>query len=183
MNRPLNPPPPVDDLSEAGLVSVVEGDIDVQVAAPYAGLTPASRLVAAVTAALASAGVAEGQVSLVIAGDDMLHDLNRDYRGVDAPTDVLSFAAREEDDDALFVSAPEAASYLGDVIIAYPTAARQAEAAGHAVDDELCLLAVHGALHLLGYDHATPAEEAAMWEVQAAVLASLGIAIDVPSQA
>lgn len=84
---------------------------------------------------------------------------------------MLSFSAQETlPDAAAFVSAPELAHYLGDVIIAYPYAAAQAVAFDRPAADELALLAVHGTLHLLGYDHATPAEEEAMWARQAAVL-------------
>ena len=105
----------------------------------------------------------------------MLRQLNLEYRGIDAPTDVLSFSAQEDLDEpgAAFVTAPEAEAYLGDIIISFPMAASQAETAGHSVANELCLLAVHGVLHLLGYDHATAEEEAAMWAVQDAVLAGL----------
>jgi probable rRNA maturation factor len=123
-------------------------------------------------------------MALVIASDTMLQELNRDYRSIDAPTDVLSFPTHEElaGHEEAFVQAPEAEAYLGDVIISYPKAARQAASAGHSTDDELCLLAVHGTLHLLGYDHATAADEAAMWDVQAAVLDVLGITVEVPRQ-
>jgi probable rRNA maturation factor len=104
-----------------------------------------------------------------------LHQLNLEYRGIDTPTDVLAFSAREDlrEPGVVFVVAPEAEAYLGDVIISYPRATRQAEVAGHSVANELCLLAVHGVLHLLGYDHATAEEESAMWAVQDAVLAGL----------
>jgi probable rRNA maturation factor len=119
-------------------------------------------------------GAPDAEVTLVIANDDLLHQLNRDYRGIDAPTDVLSFGAQDETGgEDVFVTAPEALNYLGDVIISFPTAERQAAAVGHSVADELSLLTVHGVLHLLGYDHASPEEEADMWARQAQVLASL----------
>ncbi len=73
----------------------------------------------------------------------------------------------------MFISAPEAQNYLGDVVISFPTAERQAAAVGHSVAEELCLLTVHGVLHLLGYDHASPEEEADMWARQSQILASL----------
>lgn len=138
-------------------------------------MTPAEQLQAAVEATLRHEGATTAEVTLVIASDELLQQLNRDYLGIDAPTDVLSFAAQEdsEDNDPLFVTAPEAENYLGDVIISYPMAERQALAAGHPVHDELCLLVVHGVLHLLGYDHATEEEEAAMWAAQDEVLAGL----------
>ena len=108
---------------------------------------------------------------MVVTEDARVRQFNREYRGLDEPTDVLSFSAQETlPDAAAFVSAPELAHYLGDVVIAYPYAAAQAPTFGRFVADELALLAVHGTLHLLGYDHATPVEEEAMWARQAAIL-------------
>lgn len=117
----------------------------------------------------APAGVA---LTIVIAGDRKVRTLNRRYRGVDAPTDVLAFAACETT-PTRFISAPDESLYLGDVIIAYPRAAAQARAAGQPVQAELQLLVVHGVLHLLGYDHATPAQKRKMWAAQAAILRAL----------
>jgi probable rRNA maturation factor len=92
--------------------------------------------------------------------------LNRQYLGVDAPTDVLSFPVGEVD--------PESeALYLGDILISYPQALAQAEAAGHPVQAELQLLVVHGTLHLLGYDHAEEDEKTLMWKAQDEILARL----------
>lgn len=111
---------------------------------------------------------AESAISLKITGDEEIQALNRDYLGKDAPTDVLSFPVTFND--------PETGRpYLGDIIISLPTARRQAEAAGHAVGDEIQLLLVHGMLHLLGYDHTTPEEKAAMWTLQDKILTDLGI--------
>jgi probable rRNA maturation factor len=185
MSQPANPHQSTDDTPDAALVylSPDEAFVDLQVAAPYAASVPSARLIAAVDAVLRQENVAGGEVSLVVAGDSMLRQLNRDFRGVDAATDVLSFPARAEGDPGAgspaFVSAPEAAAYLGDVIISYPTAQRHATAAGHPVDDELCLLAVHGTLHLLGYDHGTAEQEAAMWSVQDRLLRSMDIVLPV----
>lgn len=107
-------------------------------------------------------------VTIVLTDDRQLHELNLDYLGVDAPTDVLAFPASESD--------PETGSlYLGDVLISIPRAAEQAHAAGHSLAAEVQLLAVHGILHLLGYDHATAEEKARMWEEQAKVLERLGL--------
>lgn len=149
-------------------------NIDLQCDPSYLEQVPIRRLLQVVQATLEHAGADDGEVTLVIAGDDLLQQLNRDYRGIDAPTDVLSFAAQEEaEGEAIFVSAPDAANYLGDVIISFPTAQRQAAAVGQSVADELSLLAVHGVLHLLGYDHASAEEEADMWARQSQILASL----------
>jgi probable rRNA maturation factor len=112
---------------------------------------------------------ADGDLTIVLTDDAQLHDLNRDYLGVDAPTDVLSFPASETD--------PETARrYLGDILISVSRAGEQARAAGHALEAEVQLLAVHGTLHLLGYDHAQAEEKARMWKAQAEVLEGLGLA-------
>lgn len=129
---------------------------------------------------LAQVGLPAAELTLVVTDDTAVQTLNRDYRGVDAPTDVLSFATREEAADAPALAdlppelAAELANYLGDVIIAYPYATRQAAHYQNSVAAELRLLAVHGVLHLLGYDHATPDEEAAMWTLQSTLLAPFG---------
>jgi probable rRNA maturation factor len=112
-----------------------------------------------------------GELTIVLTDDDGIHALNRKYLGHDAPTDVLSFAARE--DGGIFVPAPEAGMYLGDVIVSLPRAAEQAVQQGHSFERELGLLVIHGILHLLGYDHAQEADEATMWARQDAVLAEL----------
>lgn len=149
-------------------------NIDLQIDPVYEARVPADRLVQIVAAALQHGAVPTAEVTLVIADDDLLHQLNRDYRGIDAPTDVLSFAAKDEDGaEQVFITAPEALNYLGDVIISFPTAERQASAIGQSVADELSLLAVHGVLHLLGYDHASPEEEADMWARQAQILSTV----------
>ncbi len=109
-----------------------------------------------------------------------MRHLNSQYRGIDAPTDVLSFANALENgsgnDD--FVVTPELAeqeaAFLGDIIIALPYTKRQAEDYANSIEAELRLLIVHGTLHLLGYDHDTQEAESRMWEVQVAVLYALG---------
>lgn len=111
---------------------------------------------------------ADGDLTIVLTDDAQLHELNRDYLGIDAPTDVLSFPASEMD--------PETARrYLGDILISIPRAAEQAQTAGHALEAEVQLLAVHGTLHLLGYDHAGAEEKAQMWKVQAQILERIGL--------
>ncbi|MEI2689622.1 MAG: rRNA maturation RNase YbeY [Anaerolineae bacterium] len=160
MNPPNPSPPPAN--------------IELQIDPAYEDLVPVQRLHQAISATLRHGDAENAEMTLVIADDLLLTQLNRQYRGIDAPTDVLSFAAHEESEgQELFVTAPEALNYLGDVIISFPTAERQAAAAGQSVAAELCLLAVHGVLHLLGYDHASPEEEADMWARQAQILASL----------
>ena len=108
------------------------------------------------------------EMTLVIGDDAQTHDLNWQFRGVDAPTDVLSFAMAQ--DEIATAHSPDTPPYLGDVIISYQRAEAQAEAAGHATEDELDLLVVHGVLHLLGYDHDTNSQKSRMWARQEAIL-------------
>ncbi len=109
-----------------------------------------------------------GELTVVLTGDERLHELNREYLGIDAPTDVLSFAASEIDPDTH-------KAYLGDVLISVPRAEAQARAAGHSLEAEVQLLVVHGVLHLLGYDHADEAQRSRMWSVQDEILESVGL--------
>ena len=114
--------------------------------------------------------------SLTFATDEAVHALNREYRGVDRPTDVLSFAQEEGEDEFPLHEGGE--RMLGDVIIAVPTALRQAEERGHDVDAELALLMIHGLLHLLGDDHDTPERKRVMWPRQLALLDHLGLVVE-----
>lgn len=121
----------------------------------------------AALATLAHQG-ADGDLSILLTDDAQLRKLNREYLGVDAPTDVLSFPAGETD--------PETGRrYLGDMLISIPRAIDQACAAGHTPEAEAQLLTVHGVLHLLGHDHAEAGEKARMWQAQAEVLTRLGL--------
>ena len=97
-------------------------------------------------------GEHEVELSLEIIGNGRMRRLNREFRGKDRPTDVLAFPLRE--------SLGPRSSLLGDVVIALPTAAKQARALGHSLDEELVCLLTHGILHLLGYDHECGEREA-----------------------
>jgi probable rRNA maturation factor len=137
----------------------------------YAGAVDSRDLAAAIAATLAAEQHDDDAVTLVITSDEAVAELNLHYRGIEGPTDVLSFPAQEPTPG--FVSAPEMSGYLGDIVVALPYTQRQAAELGRNLADELRLLAVHGTLHLLGYDHGTPAEEAVMWAQQDAILARL----------
>lgn len=156
---PLFSDPDADD--EAIIVQVDEEFVD---------RVDAADLLRAVAATLDAEGES-GEVTVVVTSDEAVAALNEQYRQTAGPTDVLSFPA--QDPTPGFVSAPEMAAYLGDVLIALPFTQRQAAALGRVLRDELRLLAVHGTLHLLGYDHAEPDEEADMWARQDAILARL----------
>ena len=113
-------------------------------------------------------------MTVVISDDEHVAQLNRQYRGVDAPTDVLSFPADEPP-----IVLPDEPRYLGDLVIAYPYAAAQAEREGHAIQESLVLLVVHGTLHLLGYDHDNMARRSEMWAAQARALNALNIPLEI----
>jgi len=103
------------------------------------------------------------EVSLVFTDSEVVQKLNRDYRGVDEPTDVLAFyMLPQKEADSPFALPPDGVTRLGEVIISYPQAAEQAKEQGYSVDKELTLLIIHGILHLLGYDHEQPEEEVKM---------------------
>ncbi|MCL6637521.1 MAG: rRNA maturation RNase YbeY [Alicyclobacillus sp.] len=123
--------------------------------------------------AAAAAEQVSGEVSVSLVSDEEIHELNRTYRGVDRPTDVLSFALQEG--EPFPETEAEAGPLWGDVVVSVPTALRQADAYGHSVQRELAFLLVHGFLHLLGYDHAETADEREMFGRQEAVLAELGL--------
>ena len=107
------------------------------------------------------------ELSVVITGDAAIRELNRAYRDTDAATDVLSFSQAEGEAFAL----PDGETpHLGDVIISLETARRQADEHGLALQDEVAHLLVHGILHLLGYDHEAPDEEAVMRAHEDAIL-------------
>ena len=110
-------------------------------------------------------------LSVVVTDDTEIQSLNCQFRGIDAPTDVLSFG--EGPTEHPFVTPPEVPAYLGDVVISFPRAEAQAAERGHSTEEELGLLVVHGVLHLLGYDHRTRGEEVQMWARQDAILRAI----------
>lgn len=116
----------------------------------------------------------DGSLSIVITDDETIAALNQQYRGIDTPTDVLSFPADEPPVEML-----EEAAYLGDLLIAFPYASAQAAREGHPLSDSLALLVVHGSLHLLGYDHDSAENRARMWAAQDNALRALGISLDI----
>lgn len=131
-----------------------------------------SLLERALAAAAAETGVAlaEGsEVSLLLCDDARMRTLNRQWRGIDKPTNVLSFPAVEP-------SALARTPLLGDIAIAYDTAAREAAAEDKRLADHVSHLAAHGFLHLLGHDHVDPAEAGRMEALETRIMARLGIA-------
>src|SRR5947207_5331248 len=156
-------------------------EVAVQIDDRFADQADADLIERAVVATLASEAVGGPvEVSVLVTDDAALHRLNRDYRGVDAPTDVLSFAAEE---DALadaarpaFVLPPDTPRYLGDIAISYERVVAQAADYGHSRERELAYLTAHGVLHLLGYDHELGAAQAtAMRTREEAAMERLGL--------
>jgi probable rRNA maturation factor len=117
--------------------------------------------------------------SLTFVDDEAIRTFNREYRGYDKPTDVLSFSQLEGEDDFAMPEGEEDVPerLLGDVVISVERARSQAEERGHAFEAELALLIAHGLLHLLGEDHDTPEKKDRMWARQAEVLEDLGLEI------
>lgn len=130
---------------------------------------PVELVEAATLQALKHQSVPENtDLTIVLTDDKQLHELNRQWMDVDAPTDVLSFPSDEVD--------PESGNrYLGDILISVQRAAEQASGSGHTVEAEVQLLVVHGVLHLMGHDHAGVDEKARMWKAQAEILTGLGL--------
>jgi probable rRNA maturation factor len=154
---------------------VAEHVILVSIGEPFAASLSEERLAAIARRVLEAEGAPLAELSVAVTDDETVRSLNRRYAGEDAVTDVLSFSQREGEE---FVTPPGAIPPLGEVIIAYPQALRQAKAglprqaaarpstgsgrAERSVEEEVARLLVHGILHLLGYDHAEPEEERRM---------------------
>ncbi|MBI2866366.1 MAG: rRNA maturation RNase YbeY [Chloroflexi bacterium] len=148
-------------------------EIDVQVEGPFRQEVAEEWLRETAQLALERARVpVQTEVGLVLAGDDTVASLNRQYRGMEGTTDVLAFALMEGEEP--FVAPPDGTTRLGEVIISFPQAQRQAQDLGHSVREELCRLLVHGLLHLLGYDHETPQGRARMRRRERTLLSALG---------
>ena len=107
-------------------------------------------------------------ISILLTDDEEIRALNRQYRKVDSPTDVLSFDVHERDPETGLV-------HLGEIAISIPYAAKQAKNNSHSLEAEVQLLIIHGVLHLLGHDHAEAKEKEKMWTAQHQILTELGL--------
>ncbi len=117
------------------------------------------------------------EMGLVITDNKTVKELNKTYRGVNDTTDVLAFhmvADTLQDAETSFIGPPDGVKHLGDVVISYPQAIKQAHAQGYDPSRELELLVIHGILHLLGYDHESPDEAQQMRAREAEILERLG---------
>lgn len=142
----------------------------------------AARLRRHAAACLTHHGLGPGELSILLLNDRAMRVLNRDHRGIDGATDVLSFPMFEGEPEAVLAElrmAPEEDRLVGDVVISVETAQRQAKAAGVLPEAELSLLLVHGFLHLLGYDHELGDEAARiMGRAEMELLHVLGVPTD-----
>lgn len=129
-----------------------------------------------VNAALLAENVSgDVEVSIVLVDDEYIQNLNKSYRSIDAPTDVLSFSMRESVDESDISFECDEEELLGDVVISLERARSQAEEYGHSIEREIGFLTTHGILHLLGYDHETESERAVMRNKEEGILESIGL--------
>ncbi|MFD1030756.1 rRNA maturation RNase YbeY [Metaplanococcus flavidus] len=122
--------------------------------------------------------IADAEVSVSFVTNDRIQEINRDYREKDQPTDVISFAMEERGEGEVLIQDSAEPRVLGDIIISLDRTKEQATDYGHSFERELGFLAVHGFLHLLGYDHMNDQEEKKMFAKQDVILNSLGITRD-----
>lgn len=146
--------------------------IDIHIEEKFRGMVDGGLVKRIARQVLKTEGVAPPyEVSLVFTDSETVRQLNRDYRGVDKPTDVLSFhMLPQKGNDSSFALPPDGVTRLGEVIISCPQAAEQAREQGHSPERELALLIIHGLLHLLNYDHEEPQEESDMREKEKELL-------------
>ena len=155
---------------------MIKAQLSIQIDELYAKDVPASWLELAVDLTLDAANINSlVELGCVITDDNAVHVLNKDYRGVDKTTDVIAFALTErangDNDD--FIMPPNDVLHLGEVIISFPQAKRQAEEHNHSIKRELTLLVAHGILHLLGYDHDNDNDEREMRSLENRVLEAI----------
>ncbi len=144
-------------------------EVTVQIEPPFEQQVNPVRIEDIVRRTLQAVGIAGPlEVSVVVSDDETLRELNQRFRGIDAPTDVLSFA--EEPEKTGFILPPDTPRYLGDIVISFPRVIAQAAEHGHSPAEELDLLVVHGCLHLVGYNDETEEGAQRMWAKQEEIL-------------
>lgn len=121
--------------------------------------------------------ISDVEFSIIIVDNHRIQEINREYRQIDAITDVISFALNDdldEDDPGLGINE----AFLGDIIISYDKAIDQANEYGHSFEREFVFLVLHGFLHLIGYDHQTPDQESEMFSIQEQILNQMKLGVD-----
>jgi probable rRNA maturation factor len=147
--------------------------IDVVIeSARWQNVPRAARVVRRAIAAAVPAGARNAELSVILTSDRAIRTLNRRWRGHDKPTNVLSFPAPARTLGKIPRGAPR---HLGDIVLAYETVAREARAEGKPLDHHIAHLALHGFLHLLGYDHESHGQAEAMERRERRILARLGV--------
>jgi probable rRNA maturation factor len=129
-----------------------------------------SKLESLINKGLETLGRSEAVVDVTLVDEATIQNLNRDYRGIDAVTDVLSFAQEEASEEPGYIHGEDEPALLGDIVICVKRALSQAEEYGHSTRRELGYLAIHGLLHLVGYDHDTPEKQQIMREQEESLL-------------
>lgn len=117
----------------------------------------------------------EAEVTITFVDNERIREINNEYRDKDQPTDVISFALEELGEGEVEIVGVDMPRFLGDIIISVPRAKEQAEEYNHSFERELGFLAVHGFLHLLGYDHMNEEDEKIMFTKQDEILQSYGL--------
>lgn len=149
---------------------MIDPSLQLQIPPEWEAQVDQARLERAIRTTLEREGVEESpSLSFVLVGDEEMARLNEAYLAHEGTTDVLTFPYEDGGVEE------EMGSYLGDIIVCYDQAARQGAEEGHSAQHELELLAVHGTLHLLGYEDGTPADRRVMWAQQRAVMEQLGL--------
>lgn len=153
-----------------------ELDLDISIRAAYRARGRKTLITSAAQTALAQARTALPAHALLVrlTDDAELRALNAQFRANDAPTDVLSFATELWRDGLLQRGHPREPMHLGEIYVSMTRCAAQAREHGHALDDELTLLVIHGVLHLLGFDHMQAERKRVMWAAQDRAFAALG---------
>lgn len=147
-------------------------DISIQVDEPFIGNIDKALIEKTAKEALATNNKYDSfELGIVITDDENIHRINKEYRNIDEPTDVISFALLEGEED--FVMPPDNTLHLGEVVISYPRAVEQAIEQKHSTERELAWLVVHGVLHLLGHDHETDTDRLAMQTIENDILTKI----------
>ena len=131
----------------------------------------------AISTALQRHATPSAALTMLLTDDRRMQQLNQDFRDTDQTTDVLSFPAGDSP-----AKIGQTIPYLGDIAISVPVARNQAQESGHALITEIQLLAVHGVLHLLGFDHVLPEDKTLMWSAQEEILNLIGLRDVVPTE-
>lgn len=150
----------------------MDNEIFIQIPPAYSKKISKEIILKSVIESLKANAKTKCSLSVVLASDERIRKLNDQYRGYNSITDVLSFSS--ESPEVENIEGIECSRYIGDIIISFPQAFRQAKQGNHSVESEVALLTIHGVLHLLGFDHDTKSNKQKMWSLQNSILDSLG---------